>query len=154
MLTIFILNYIYYSSLSAYKINVIFHNKNSQRKDVSWYINLNWHIKSLYFLREADLQYDWVKEKKNFFLILASKTNSSSSVHRSASHLWTLRTVAHQATLSMKFSRQEYRSGLWFLVPGDPLNSGMGPVSPACLVLAGRFFTAETPSKFFCLYYS
>lgn len=55
--------FVYYSSLSAYKINVIFHNKNSQRKGLSWYMNLDWHIKSLYFLREADLQYDWVKEK-------------------------------------------------------------------------------------------
>ena len=73
MLTIFILNYIYYSSLSAYKINVIFHNKNSQRKDVSWYINLNWHIKSLYFLREADLQYDRVKEKKKIFRYLLQR---------------------------------------------------------------------------------
>ena len=78
--------FIYYSSLSACKI-VIFHNKNSQRKGLSWYLDLNWHIKSLYFLKEADLQYDRVKEKKFNLLALASKTSSTSSVHHSASHL-------------------------------------------------------------------
>ena len=31
----------------------------------------------------------------------------------------TPRTVAHQASLSMKFSRQEYQSGLPFLSPED-----------------------------------
>ena len=40
-------------------------------------------------------------------------------------------TVAHQAPLSMEFSRQKYWSGLPFLFPGDLLNPGMEPVSPA-----------------------
>ena len=52
-------------------------------------------------------------------------------------------TVAHQSPLPMEFSRQEYWSGLPFLTPGDLLNPGMKPVSPA---LAGRFFTT-TPGK-------
>ena len=47
-------------------------------------------------------------------------------------------TVACQAPLSMRFSRQEYWSRLPFISPGDLLDPGIQPTSPA---LAGRFFT-------------
>ena len=40
-------------------------------------------------------------------------------------------TVAHQATLSMGFSRQEYWSGLPFPSPGDLPDPGIEPRSPA-----------------------
>ena len=40
-------------------------------------------------------------------------------------------TVAHQAPLSMGFSRQEYWSGLPFPSLGDLPNPGIEPVSPA-----------------------
>ena len=40
-------------------------------------------------------------------------------------------TVAHQAPLSMGFSRQEYCSGLPFPSPGDPPDPGIEPRSPA-----------------------
>ena len=40
-------------------------------------------------------------------------------------------TVAHQAPLSMGFSRQEYWSGLAFPSPWDLPDPGMEPVSPA-----------------------
>ena len=40
-------------------------------------------------------------------------------------------TVAHQASLSMGFSRQEYWSGLPFPSPGDLPNPGIEPRSPA-----------------------
>ena len=46
-------------------------------------------------------------------------------------------TVAHQATLSMGFSRQEHWSGLPFPPPGDLSNPGIEPTSSA---LAGGFF--------------
>ena len=39
-------------------------------------------------------------------------------------------TVAHQAPLSMGFSRQEYWSGLPFISPGDLSNPGIKPRSP------------------------
>ena len=39
-------------------------------------------------------------------------------------------TVAHQAPLSMGFSRQEYWSGLPFSSPGDLSNPGIEPGSP------------------------
>ena len=48
--------------------------------------------------------------------------------------LETLWTVAHQAPLSMGFSRQEYWSGLPFLFPGYLLNPGIKPASPALQV--------------------
>ena len=40
-------------------------------------------------------------------------------------------TVAYQASLSMGFSRQEYWSGLPFPSPGDHLDPGIEPRSPA-----------------------
>ena len=43
----------------------------------------------------------------------------------------TLWTVAHQARLSMEFSRHEYCSGLPFPSPGDLPNRGIEPRSPA-----------------------
>ena len=52
--------------------------------------------------------------------------------------LVTLWTVAHQAPLSMGFSRQEYWSGLPFPSARDLSDPGMKPASPA---LAGSFFT-------------
>ena len=45
-------------------------------------------------------------------------------------------TIAHEASLSVGFSRQEHRSGLPFPSPGDLTDSGIDPMSPA---LAGRF---------------
>ena len=53
---------------------------------------------------------------------------------KSLSHVWlfaTPWTVAHQALLSMRFSRQEYWSGLPFPPPGDLPDPGIEPGSPA-----------------------
>ena len=50
----------------------------------------------------------------------------------------TLWTVAHQAPLSMGFSRQTRWHGLLFPSPGHVLDAGIEPESPAW---AGRFFT-------------
>ena len=52
--------------------------------------------------------------------------------------------TAHQAPLSMKFSRQEYWSGLPFPPPGDLPDPRMEPGSPA---LAGRVFITEPPGN-------
>ena len=49
-------------------------------------------------------------------------------------------TVAHQAPLSMGFSRQEYGTGLPSPSPGGLPDPG---TEPGSLALAGRFFTAE-----------
>ena len=53
----------------------------------------------------------------------------------------TLWTVAHQASLSMEFSRQEYWSGLPFPPPGYLPDPGIEPVSLKSPVLPGGFFT-------------
>ena len=52
----------------------------------------------------------------------------------------TLWTVAHQAPLSMGFSRQEYWSGLPWPPPGDLPDPGMEPMSAGISYIAGRFF--------------
>ena len=56
-------------------------------------------------------------------------------------------TVAHQAPLSMGFSRQEYWSGFPFPPPGILPGSGMELTSPASPAAAGRFFTTEPAGK-------
>ena len=53
-------------------------------------------------------------------------------------------TVACLAPLSMRFPRQEYWSELPFPSPGDLLDPGIKPTSPA---LASGFFTLESPGK-------
>ena len=58
--------------------------------------------------------------------------------------LATLWTVAHQASLTMGFVRQEYRSGLPVPSPEDCRDPGIKSTSPA---LAGGFFTSELPGK-------
>ena len=56
-------------------------------------------------------------------------------------------TAAHQAPLSMGFSRQECWSELPFPSLGYLPNPGIKLASPALPALAGRFFTAEPPGK-------
>ena len=53
-------------------------------------------------------------------------------------------TVAHQAPLSMEFSRQEYWSGLPFLSSGDLPDPGIKPGSPA---LQRDSLLSEPPGK-------
>ena len=66
---------------------------------------------------------------------------SRSVVSNSFATPWT---VAHEAPLSMGFSRQEHWSGLPFFPPGDLPDPGIEPVCPA---LTGGFFMAESPGK-------
>ena len=55
--------------------------------------------------------------------------------------LWT---IAHQAPLSMGFSRQEYWNGLPWPPPGCLPDSSIKPTSLMTPALAGRFFTIST----------
>ena len=59
----------------------------------------------------------------------------------------TQRTIACQAPLSMRFSRQEYWSGLPCPPPGDLLNRGIEPKASCIFCIAGGFFTAEPLGK-------
>ena len=75
--------------------------------------------------------YSAVRTPKDLFILLHGKKRKKV---KSLSHVrlfvtpWT---VAHQAPLSMGFSRQEYWSGLPFPSPGDLSNPGIEPTSPA-----------------------
>ena len=53
-------------------------------------------------------------------------------------------TVAHNAPLSMEFSRQEYWSGLPFPSPGDLPDAGIEPRSPA---LHADFLLSNPPGN-------
>ena len=57
----------------------------------------------------------------------------------------TLRTVAHQAPLSMRFPRQEYWSRLPCPPPGDLPNLEIEPVSPVVPAWQVDGFIAEPP---------
>ena len=59
----------------------------------------------------------------------------------------TLGTVACRALLSMEFSRQEYWSGLPFLMPGDLPDPGIEPTSLVSPALVVGFFTTVLPGK-------
>ena len=54
---------------------------------------------------------------------------------------------AHQAPLSMEFSRQEYSSGLSFPSPEDLPDLGIELESPASPALASGLFTTAPPGK-------
>ena len=70
------------------------------------------------------------------------KVKSESEVAQLCLTLATPWTVARQSPLSMRFSSQEYWSGLPCSPPGDLSDPGIEPVSPAS---AGGFFTTEPP---------
>ena len=53
-------------------------------------------------------------------------------------------TVAHQAPLSVRFSRQEYWSGLPFPSPGDLPNPG---IEPGSFALQADSLLSELPGK-------
>ena len=55
--------------------------------------------------------------------------------------------LAHHASLSMRFSQKEYRSGLSFPPPGNLPDSGIEPGSSVAFALVGGSFTTESPGK-------
>ena len=62
---------------------------------------------------------------------------------KSCSTLCNPMAVAHQAPLSMGFSRQEYWSGLPCPLAGDLPDTGVEPTSLTSPALAGGFFTTS-----------
>ena len=63
------------------------------------------------------------------------------------SHVWlfaTLWITTHQASLTMRFSRQKYWVGLSWPPPVDLHDPGIEPESHASPLLAGRLFTTST----------
>ena len=73
------------------------------------------------------------------------------------SHIWlfvTVSTVAHQAPLSMGFSRREYWSGLPCPPPGNLPDPGIKPASLKSPALAGQFFTTRATGEALLKYWS
>ena len=77
-------------------------------------------------------------------IILLLLLFSHSVVSDSSAIPWT---VAHQAPLSIGFSRQEYWYGLPFPSPGDLPDPWIESVSLTFPELAGGFFTTKSPGK-------
>ena len=96
------------------------------------------------------LPHPWESPGKNtgvgcHFLLqcMKVKVKTLSRVPLSATPL----TAAHQAPLSMGFSRQEYWSGLLFPSSGDLLDPRIKPTTLVFPALAGGFFTTAPPGK-------
>ena len=69
---------------------------------------------------------------------------------QSLTRVWLFETPwsgAHQALLSMEFSRLEYWNRLPFTTPGDLPDPGIKLVSLVSPALVGRFFTTALPGK-------
>ena len=60
---------------------------------------------------------------------------------------WPPCTGAHQAPLSMEFSRQQYWNGLLFPSPGDLPYPGPEPASLESLALASKFFPTNATQE-------
>ena len=73
------------------------------------------------------------------------KSEVKVKVTQSCPTLETPWTAAHQAPLSIEFSRQEHWSGLPFPSPGDLPNPGIEPESPA--LQADSLLTELSPQK-------
>ena len=93
----------------------------------------------------------WVVSKGGFSAMINITSYGQQAMHvcmqSSFSCVWlfaTLWTIAHQAPLSMGFSRQEYWSGLPCPPPGTLPDPGIEPVSLMSPALAGRFSTTST----------
>ena len=86
------------------------------------------------------------KDAANFYICYSISWRSLSMYikkHLKAAVFTTLWTVAHQASLSMGFSRQEYWCGLLCPPPGNLPNPGIKPAPLTSPALAGRFFTTR-----------
>ena len=121
------------------------HDKSNPRHNIISPINISIHIFKSWGVFPLKTR-PWYHYKNHF------KQNCNywiyACVHaQSLSHVWlsvTTWTVAHQALLSVGFSRQAYWSRYPFPSPGDLPDPGIEPASPA---LAGRYFTTEPSGK-------
>ena len=103
---------------------------------------VNYMVTRLYPGRELP-QFPVLATKKREKWTLELKITRVLSCFNSVQPFVTLWTVARQAPLSMRFSRQEYWSGLPFPTPGDLPNSGIKCASLISPALADRFFTTS-----------
>ena len=123
---------------------------------MTFFIKKETYLKSIFFPQSLEpffQEFFWQNKQTNrnrqkVTTVTKNKINIlSHCVHaQSLSCVWlfeTPRSAVHQASLLMGFPRQEYWSKLPFPSPGDLLDPGKDPQSPAFPALAGRFFTTE-----------
>ena len=84
------------------------------------------------------------KPETNQYTSLAQYTSLDISDGQLFATPWT---VACQASLSMKFSKQKYWSRMPFHPPRDLPDLGIEPTSLVSPALAGKFFTTMPPGK-------
>ena len=103
-----------------------------------------WHQLSLYYLRKIVCKVEPGELTRKLFryCLYCCFLFNCWVVSDSLGTLWA---VAHQAPLSLVFSRQEYWTGWPFTTPGDLSNPGTESTSPA---LAGVFFTTKEASLY------
>ena len=83
----------------------------------------------------------------NIYGLLLTKINLTASCSVMSDSWRPHGTVAHQASLSMEFSRQEYWGGLPCPPPEDLSDPVIEPASRVSPALAGGVFTAEPPGS-------
>ena len=122
------------------------------RPNLNWFTNMILGVSWLHYRCEGYSKLTWMvsgritawsveirgSTKKNYILNILGLYHACMP-----SRVWlfvTLWTIAQQAPLCMKFSRQEHWSGLPFPISGDLPGSGIKPTSPASPALASRFF--------------
>ena len=105
--------------------------------------SVNFHLEESFLpIRNTHYDFVWMRNK---LLWVGEVFCYSSFAFEHAQSCLTLVTpwiVAHQAPLSMEFSRQEYWSGLPFPPPGDLPDWEIEPTSLVSPLLAGGFFTS------------
>ena len=137
--------------------------KPSHRHSFTWHHCGHWRLKDdwfLFILQEIIRKLGGAREKMFWASLLFLRVKNRLVQQCSWEHMvWCVCsvmsrlfcnpwTVAHQAPLSMEFSRQKYWSGLPFLPLGALSNPGIKLSSLASPVLAGRFFTTAPSGNF------
>ena len=101
-------------------------------KSITWFSELFWFCCSLQIINQRAIF--WGDKLCSSSVVCGAKSLQSCLTLRDL-------TVAHQAPLSMGFSRQEYWSGLPFPSPEELPDPGIKPESLMSPALAGGFFT-------------
>ena len=118
--------FIHFNTEYSFNIQYIHFNIQYWSVNVSIWKSLLWTGYNICLAPSLTTEYEWLKSLSRVRLFVTP---------------WT---VAHQAPLSMEFSRQEYWSELPFPSPGDLPDPGIKPMSPA---LQADALPSEPPWK-------
>ena len=145
-----------------------FFSKQCQLKFISLCRSVTWETEWISFLRyehkeHAFIRVSYMDKREAFFLFPPNTYQFLISMFWTSGeeHCWdtssapfvciqlfaTPWTVALRASVSIRFSRQEYWSGFSFSSPGDLPNPGINSRFPASPALTGRFFNYWAPRE-------